>query len=182
MASPPHSTQPTLNVTSVREMLLDRHTGIVELARVEGGERRIDFLRAFGDVLPGTADARHALDSHRPFAKERGSCAARIGGRKRRVAAQHRIARPTREGVRPAFGRNRVAPDQGMRDRLGRDERVRHHAAEEILRATDAESSCLRRQQRVVRHEVERMRMGETGVVLAAERPAHHLAPGGARR
>src|SRR5204862_825225 len=79
------------------------------------------------------------------------------------------------ERVGPSDGPHRVAVDERVRNRLGRDECIRHDATEQILRAADAERFRLSSEQRVVRDEIEGVRVGGARVVIATERPAHYV-------
>jgi hypothetical protein len=101
------------------------------------------------------ADPPARLEPHRPESEQLRRRAARVLQRERGEPGQHRVAHAVGEGVRPARRPRRVGRDQRVHDRLGRDERKRHHAAEEIVLRLNAQRSRLVDKQRVARHEVE---------------------------
>jgi hypothetical protein len=99
---------------------------------------------------------------------------ARIVKRERRIAAQHDILHTMWKFVRPSGRRLRAVVDQRMRDRLGRDERMRHHAAEQIAFAANPERMRLFRAEGIVGNEIARARARRGGIMIAAEREALH--------
>ena len=90
-----------------------------------------------------------------------------------RVAGQHHRRERFAERVRPAVRRARVRAYRVVRDRLGGDEMMRHHAAEQIVFADDAESLGLVVQQRMLRDEIRVRPIGVT--ILTGERKAEQF-------
>ena len=74
-----------------------------------------------------------------------------------------------RKSLRPAFRALRVAPDERVRDGLAGDKRVRHHAAEQVVRAADAEATGFFPGKGLARNKVQRRIALQRRLVAAAE-------------
>ena len=110
-----------------------------QLAAVERRQLRIELRRIVRDRLPRAADAARQLDAHGPVRQQSLAGAARIGDRKRRMTGQHHVANSFGELAAPSRRSRGFMAHQRMRDGLGRDEWERHHAAEQVGFAADAE-------------------------------------------
>ncbi|MCY1214376.1 hypothetical protein D9M72_261890 [compost metagenome] len=138
--------------------------------RIETALERID---AVDHLLAAPAGRRHGLQAHAADVEQRPPRNARLVQAEAGEAGQGGIADLHRDPGRPAQGPHGVGADERMADRLGGDEGMRHHAAEEVVHAGDAHGARLVRiGERVARHEVERVRPRLAGVVGARERPA----------
>ena len=118
-----------------------------QLVVADGGERGVD-LRFASRTRCWPAPPMPSTLLMRTGPSRNSSRAAAFAHRARSNAVYPRSAAPPMSSAHACdhpSGRGRVARDERMRNGLGRDEGVRHDAAEELVRPADAERRRLRR-------------------------------------
>ena len=120
--------------------------------------------------LPAPAGRAHRLEAHRAAPQQAGAGLAGVHARERGETEEDGILHAAREFVRPAGGRLGARRDERVGNGLGRDDRVGHRAAEQVVLVADAErTGCREVDQRLARHEIDRARVAARGVVVSGE-------------
>ena len=119
-------------------------------------------------ALVAAANAAGQLDAHRALCQKLSAGAKRVFPAEGRVAGQHHVIHLFAEGMRPGGGGRAVRLRQRMGNDLGRHIGLRHHAAEQVVLAAQAEPGRVGSVgYGLARDEVERQIVMRRGIVFA---------------
>ncbi|MET3622391.1 hypothetical protein ABIC49_004030 [Burkholderia ambifaria] len=135
-------------------MALDDDAASAQRVVAELVKLRFQLGHVGHQCLPRSADSAGPLEPHAAVLPQALRGIARILARKRGVTRQRQRRGVFRECGGPAGRLGAGAFDQTMGDHLGRDERKRHDATEQVPYRSDPEFACLRHGERIVRDHV----------------------------